>query len=118
MNSELDIYRRALEAIAEQRVLVMDDQGETLADALTKVAQQALADVGLDFQRAKTASLAKAHADHSIQADRILAGTWNKSELDPATREYIERIRYLDTRQWIRPDDPLSEIPDRLKPIQ
>jgi phosphoribosylformylglycinamidine (FGAM) synthase PurS component len=35
----------ALEGIAEKRVLVMDDQGETVADALSKVAADALAKV-------------------------------------------------------------------------
>jgi hypothetical protein len=32
----------ALEQIAERRVLIMDDEGETLADALVKVAQSVL----------------------------------------------------------------------------
>ena len=34
--------RMTLEAIAEQRVLVMDDQGETVADALSELATRTL----------------------------------------------------------------------------
>lgn len=45
---KLAIALEALQAIAERRVLVMDDEGETVADAFVKVASRALEEISPD----------------------------------------------------------------------
>lgn len=46
----------------------------------------------------------KAFEAYSIDADRIIAGTWSESELCPAMQEYVNQRRHLQTPAWIKPN--------------